>query len=1741
MLMNRNRLPKVSVFKNEDVLSSYVSKKETDGVITDISQRIETHIDTINDNFGFDYSRAPRECIINTSPNVFMRKPLLDVDGLIEREDASIASIPEIISFSRNNNVIGSISSSDTSPEAYTSMYTGMRSDKIYGKITYNIKDTSVDIYSYSPYKDLNMTDIVKSFTINNTIYSVYRGGYINIYNILTKISSTVNIVDSLPLFEKHNIKNDYYFKDYELCNCVTNVAYNGDSTIIISTTNNIIIFNIINKTYTILTDFLGKDEVVIALEMYNSTFYVITNSKNMSYRVRSYNISDGTIYRFDNEIENFFPNTIVKLNDGEVIAYESCVKFGKHILKRIAFMRLIENSTDNSISIDSPIDIECSFIFGNSINDLYIGLKSNLNFLNGSISVYDGSKLLFYPRNRSVIPDMYNNIEYIDNCFIISDYTSVYTIKFEDDKVVGYSCNNVSSNRNSGNYISSCTVLNDICTITHDDNTHELLQIEDLLKLSSELVYNVNTKKCICIYNENRYIVLNNTYMEIITDNDISTYEVIEYNSLYDQSEFDSIYCYKYFNNGLGSTFCAIVTRTASIIRFNMIKITNSGVISLQNITNYGWASPEFVDYNLIRTIDNKILFPVNASPTNSVILIVCDFDKNLILRTNINGGVYTKTLSFDISCRYMSIGIDSAVYLKDISEILHTTEEVYNASQTVESTIFTDLALDSIESTNVLSNFAHIDDDGDIDLDLLTLNCNRIISVSVPNYVKLSGKHIYFDSQYIKIYDNQYNLQKVIKNKFSIDYIMSIEHIFSNVYHIIGNRSSIYLNLSIIESDNFVPYINKGCSYVENNGVYAICDNGIISIINTVTNESKFDILNSLHGTNVNMRTDIYKLLLNTVDLYENHIITTVTVIYKSSGYIIGNFLLSIDPSGNVDITILTILNILTPEVGYNFIKTKFIDTAVKDGNLYISTYSNGKIMCHIMDNTCNIIEFIPIIYNVTTNTLFLRMIATSYGIHILLNGQNVFFSNYTSKVATAYIKPNDGNYYYVKDNNKSSFIIFKMNSSNIYYNHKNLSNGVINGKTTSITSNEIFRPYVISNFNNLSFSTNPQNNEVFIYNTYTNECIGIYMNKVEMFIDGYYSFDLHNDNYLLDNLFQNFSNSFVGFNSKSGLMRKLSNGYYLTTIGEYLSYSLGEISINYSINKYSCVRNNVFNRLSELNVVDTGLITSKIFDKNGNVKFLNCIIVNNRLIFTHSKYLNLDGQTIITYKAQSVSSESVSFERLQNNTSVIVTKKDNAIFGYKRVVFINSSNSSFTIDVDYPDMEIKPIFTDNSGLLHSIIRRNSIVFYFSGTNIYSATPIIGFSNVIDAINIDSIPNSLLLINGNNGAIVFNVISKTYKTINTVNDKVVGIPRDYIFERILELSTSLTCVILVKHRTNNTFHIIPDCSIDIIMGLDGEPEFEVDAANFGIIYSYSVNPITMNRFNSATINDSGVPLLDCIRTNNSSDYTVQMRINIGNITIDGNIIDDYNIYSYLYTGISGKRIAPRIFMNNSLFIVQYDKYILFYEMIDRYIPNFTPIYKIIQGNQSRLKIITDTMVSGNNVILTFSDKTCRTLFVKRIDRNGEIDAYIDDGFTKHNEYSASIDSTYKYFITENGTVGYYTDKSVYIHDGSIFVKIVTTENTISKACVDNLYGRIYCVDTYNNFGYIDIDRKLYIPVKALTDIIISNVVYTTYNSIELMTSKGIYSYINKQFYKISDKVVNDGEIIVYPLKSIT
>lgn len=1743
MIIKRNNMPKVTIFKHKDVMDSYVSRNETNGIITAITDKIDNHIQMVDNNIGFEYCEVPREAITEIEKNIFKRDPLVEnITGLDKRVDSSMSN-DNIISFDKCNNIIGMITSDNMDINYESTSYTGVHSE-LYGKISYNNKEINSiitnKITKYNPFCEFNLTDIVKSFIINDIIYSIHRGGYITIYTIETKTTKIVSFIEEFSLYDEIPIKNNDYFDKIEFSNVVTNVATNNEM-IVITTTSNSILFNTLTETYNILPLTING-ETIIEIQFYNNFIYYITNTNDKNYKIFKYNIitSEKDEITITNKDSIFFPNTITKIGN-DIIIYESISKFGKHLTTDIEYIHIVnESDLATIIKIQLNFPVSARFISG-SLTEMYVNVTSDEELFDNSLIFINSTDKKLYNKNINIFDEDIKEV-FHDNSSIISFsnnniyYISLDSITNEINYINKY---DLIKNRNSGKYIIDCTVNEEKCIVTFDDNTQIIIDINTIN--SNNNIYTIKNNSLLSIINNEIQTFIKNDKLYTIIDNSIDSLVITPHTQIFTNDEFDSISLL--FSNNINETDSnfIIITNGDSFTRITMFSLIYTiGIPTLTVLNNHGIGSILTSDSNLVRILNNKILLPINPEETSKTFLIVCDFDKNIFIRNVLSTPLsnYTKTLfiSIDNTDINFSIGIDTTVYRTSNIESLLSTDGDVSIIQNIENDIFINNSLETINTNTVLCSYATINKLEFIDK-LLTIN-NIIIDNNPSKIIKLGIDYIFISKKDIKIYNYEFLLKSVFKNDLNTDNVINIQKISDYIYILFTNNGTIYIDLTNIDEKELssIIYENKDMEYIKNSGLIGICDNSTISIIDTINIINYYDIINNVN-TSINKQFNIqlHRFKIDSIERINSSIYVSISYFDKIDNYYLGSFVINIFNS-TVD---LIELNNIEIQNNTKYIDTNYSDMVLIDDNLYILFYNNDKISCKIINIDTFIDTDIDTIYSIPSGTFYSGMIATEDDLYILTTDGVVDITTYEEKVHIEPSLPVLAEYYKINIINKEKFNILKIDNTNLKINFKskNLDNDLLINFIKDSDNPYSFQ-FLIDNFINLRISVN--DSEVYICNTDTFECIMMNIDTIYSFINGYKLFNImKNEEFYSNTFFNYFTNGFVSFNNYSGLYNEFYNKQY-TTIGDFIN-DKEVIFIDYKLNKYSCIKNNMFPILVNIDKYSNDFISIRILSSLYITKQINYCFDNDKIIFTDSKYLNKENDEITLLNNIPISSESYHYKEFENECKVILNKEDDNIFGYNQCIFIDSLNSVFSIDM-ISGLEIKPIYVDNNDILHSIIKNGNNTYYLNGINENDAVLIQDFNNVVDAVKVQDIDNLILLINNEGKVIVYNTVTLEYKNITFVNDCIIGLPDNYSFERIINLSDNYTCVIIVKNKQTNNYHLIPNCKITLTLDSFENPVFEVNTTTIGIIKSFYINNIMINSFNIPTTNlITGLNFNSCIKTIESVNYDININVSIGNITIDGNLIDNINNFTHTYI-TDNKIIDPKIFIRDRYFIIQYSKKIIICQLIDRFIPDFIPLYEITQNNYGKTKIITDVMISGRNILFTFSDKTCRVVnVIGALNDSNEQVTFFDNGFKYYTEYkinSSNIDL--KTFVTESGYVGYFTDNLIYIFKKgeNRFINIPTT-TMVKYFCIDTLYNRVYCIDDKNNFGYIDIINYRYIPIKALTDMNVINIVYTVFNTVEILTTIGVLIYMNENLYKLTDREPDGKEIIIYPYKS--
>ncbi|MFW6377287.1 MAG: hypothetical protein ACOCZ5_01450 [bacterium] len=1736
MLINRNKIPKVTTFKHDHVMDSYVSKKEIDDMIKSASDKSKAYSDFIFNNMGFDHTRVPLEIITRKSDNVFHRKPILD-SGKIEAYTDNSLSDDSIVHSNRFNNLMGIVSSEDLNPDGLT-RYSGIFNG-IYSKITYGDKKDPEENYSkFSPYSSFNMTDVVKSFIKNDVVYSIHRGGYLTVYNSTTKDVDIVEVIEGLSITDRIPVKNDTYFSDFEFSNVVTQATFNGEDTIAICTTNELILFNINDNTFNIVEGFI-VDSVVIDMKLYGSSLYIIENFEDSTYRVKRFNLNENSINNFSssNEESDFFPNTICKIGNS-VIVYESSFKFGKHLMNNISYM-VLDDSTCNIKKYELPINVKINHIYGNDINKLYISVSSNIEFIDNSIIVINNESTLEYNHKNkgSSLEDSKISLYKDDIIYSVND-TDISITKISNGNVSTSLTTNICKDRNSGKFITDLYLGSDSLIITFDDNTHGIYPITSIISLLRDSVSVIKNRFSIEFMVDSNLIVLDYNKLYIINNGDIANTRVIDYTPIYgDILEFNSIFSIGYYKSAENSVNLVLVSKTAGCtVRFTMINIDYSESYSVTVLQTSGWNEEICINSELIRNKNNKIYIPISKKGT-STFLVVCDFDKNIIIRNKlIESDGYTKDFYIDENCENTSIGIHNTIYTNTLLDILHVTDQTANFTNEIDTISFSDTSVENIDSSTILANYMIVNW-------LNPINIHTIDNVrrgETGSKIMRFGEHtITISKEFVKVY-NSNSLKLIVNNTFRDDTIVSYYSLSEHEFIINLESSSIILNLnpSIIDADKiaddlkrYIIFNNKNIKHIENGPLHLFNDNNVLSVIDTEDDKKYIDILNMVSDTEISLPNSLYEIKINTIDKFNDHIYITISVVNRLYNGLYGSLLISIDET-SVKLKSLDFDN-LVEDNGASRINTKFTNTKIIDESLYIVYYRNGKIDCSIIDTTGTITD-IPSIYQMDSTNLFLGMICGNDSIDILNSSQYISSADYSTKSYGSYSYPTNNTYYkvFVEGNRFATISV----DDKITFKIRTIGKPLHVPFVYYINSSE--EEFLTNNFKDLEFVYNIVDNNVGVYKNDTKESIIVDNSNILSSINGYRLFNKRLSDYKSETLFDYFTNGYVVFDNKSGLY---SNSTMFEGFGNYIVES-DLFIIEYNINDNSLIRDNQYDRFVDISIQnsdDIRVYNSTIINDEFGVKTLSYFINDHKVLLSDSKYIGILNDSIsLTFEPSNPEYRPI-YEKLKDGIFIILSKDQDNKFGYDSMV-INKNGSQKIID-QY-NAELKPVYITDSDIIHSIVRLdNGNVIHIDDSETSSDILIDGFTDIVDVISIDYIDGLLMMVN-ESGEVIFYDINDNdngtkYNLITNVEEYIVGIPEDYSYSKLLKFSNNNKCTLLLKKNGTDNYYIATNCSInygvyDSLNTLD-DIRFEISVGD--IIESLDVKENTFNSLNSPNSSSmSKFILRDSIKKDTNGSFN--MNVKIGEISIVGNLNTLTNIYE-TNISVDDDSITPRIFLSEDIFILQYGTIIDIFE-INEGVPDFNPFYRIVQSSSIEKYTITDIMRSFDRLLLKFSNNTCMTSYIRN---SGSL--IVDLGFRNFIQYDSQRIDYVDYFQTSYGVVGYVAGDGVFVFDESYFKKI--NKNMVEIHCIDNINNKIYIVDEFSNFGYVSVDNMEYVPIKIFVNQKVISLSYNCrFNTVDIITDNGVVlTYLNGELYKIKefeieDDICNNSEILYHPYR---
>lgn len=1746
MLLNKNRIPKISSIKKTDIDESYVSRNETDGVFDDINTSLKDQSDLIDDFIGLDHTRAPRFTMSKITAETYLKVSSVDPTNIIV--DSSLSD-ESVISHSFNNDVLGYI----TQPDSIISDSTIVGiSENSCSKISINdVNVINSDNTSFNPYYNETLTDIIKSFKRGNVIFSIHRGGYINTKDISTGRSNNYNIFSSNKIYEENESKKFNIFNKFNLGEVVTRVSYDGISKLYIVTSFNFIIFDMDTLSSIVDSTLFGK-VILDVISNENGVFFIeFINNNTIIYK---YNPSTKDLYSYTisniNTHPTFSPNTISFLSDGSVIVYDKNNRFSLEFDGyRISYISITDLNDYNVTIINHTISdlisvLNIEYIVGIPTN-LLIGIttdtdsmfdKTIINIVNNIPKIYD--------TNRYHVLELkpYSNVEYTSNNYIITTNGKYLSfVKIDNGIVSSSNLYNLGLNRNVGKIIVDFSIEGSNIVVTFNDNTHIIYTIENFSKFLNNSINVVESKNRLEFKINSKMIKIMNGIVEYIENDDIDTYTSISYTKFMTDLEFYSVFAVGSFIGPDDSINVTILTKTVGFdgitpaIRATMLRVYHGSNKHVEIIGNEGWTTTVTCDSSSVRVSNDRIYFPIKG--TDGGFLIVCDYTTMQIVYNNTTSINYTKMTAISDDCSKLTIGIDDKVYNIPVIPLFHTKIGPVR-THTTSTLIFN--STDEIATSAVHCDKVYFSNNF---FETKLYNLNNIVKYgNYSKFIKLGDYFISINNKFIKVY-NISNLE-LVNVKF-IDFDYNFEEIISiynrSINEIVINFNNISIsinNLDIENFENFVNINNKSTDKISSGGIHVIKDDNCISVIDAENNVSYVDILNCLTTYLFNDKPIQFKI--NTVNYFENKIYITLTYKDLISNHTSHGMITINTIDGNMSITQFGDSNYQLRNID-----TKLISTIILNNTLYVLYYDKGIIKGFSINSgmTIQIHNF----YKYQNSSLPISM--------------NFIYDNGRYKLQVIYC-PNNGTLadskidllanldHLMSINFPSAPTIFTDHfkvlnvDSNIYIIRIRVVTNVIEviryGVTTRIYTAADVVSWYISNYNTINvFVENPSNPIVYLVNTnggFSN-IVSIEMsndNLTQYITDCFRLYAAHSSHLTFgEKFFDDFSNgSFVAFDNKSGNcdINKIFEtiGSFVSESTQHLSYDINSLDCICDRSSYKSVRSVSFtDNIYRINVSDDTGIFSKTLTYTVNTLLNKVIQIESGtavaafgpLSFVKNQSLNIsiDGEQ---------STLPVDYVRVNNDIYTLCFRKMTSSFGYRTLYQVFRNGDIFVIN-SLSNIETKPIVFGD-GITHLISMSSSGNIYYvslENKNLSTKIDIPGFVDIVDAVGITIDGENCILISNKSSEIgVFNTVTKVFVNIPNISSSIYGMGNlNYVFEQVSNISNDLTCTIIVRDITNNKKFAIVGCKITISIDQYDDYDFMINVNSFGRLKSFNVSDI--NRFSVPTFNvDYGLVFHNIINDGLVLNNVVAFELNVCKMNINSNLINS-EIKS-VFTDIVpvNTNVPPRIFVGETYCLLQYHNSIKIFEINFDGSVGSNPIYTINQNIQQTYKVIKSVSFSGDKVLMTFSDNISRIIQIPS-DADSNFNHFVDEGFTIYTEYNPNRVDSITFFTIDNGIIGYYDIESVYIyHDGS-FVKINTPK--LKHFCVDNLYNRIYTIDLENRFGYINILTRSYDSIKSFHTDIVNGLNKTIYNTIEIFTNTKVYSYFDGKFF---DNMVISG-----------
>ncbi len=572
MLMNRNFTPSASNFNKTQIEEAFVTEKETEGLVEDITEIITDSDKYINENIGFNHMEKTDEMIAEVGDSHFVRRSNFSDGEIFHDRSLREGKIDgeSIIDYSRHNDTIAVI----TTGEGFNTgdiRIPGI-DGKLRGTVKYGMNTQVDDSVSFNPNVESGLNDIISTYFVDETIFNVHRGGYVSEYNVKSRGTSIYKVIEEDIHAQVDNHDNHFFYSRYQSVGVSAFSKFDGRY-IVIVTPVEIYVFDTSSGSVRKLGSSFVDTYTIIDIEVVDSVIYnlcIVDNTNPNTTEnclIYEYDISSNStnIINLDADSE-FTPNTLVHIGDS-IVAYN---KLGRltvdgmnQFIKYQMFDIKTKVVTSESYDIKFPVGIQ--FIDGLSEGGLHIGLNSDNPVLRNSTICKNptGYTLSKHSIGSGVETLIYGNFSLmVDDMVITASSTDINFSTYNGWRVNKSVTFKPSEFRNASTAITTIADSGGSLIVTYNDNTFDMIAYSDIKSLIDSGKTTIRDFGAIHFksFDDNFYL-LNDKFYRMTKDDPSSMVWKSYGNPLYSESEWNSKVAVKVDMNEIDDFDILVVT----------------------------------------------------------------------------------------------------------------------------------------------------------------------------------------------------------------------------------------------------------------------------------------------------------------------------------------------------------------------------------------------------------------------------------------------------------------------------------------------------------------------------------------------------------------------------------------------------------------------------------------------------------------------------------------------------------------------------------------------------------------------------------------------------------------------------------------------------------------------------------------------------------------------------------------------------------------------------------------------------------------------------------------------------------------------------------------------------------------------------------------------------------------------------------------------------------------------------